>query len=187
MMVAFIDDHRATYGVRADLRGAADRPCDVQRATGACTGSTQETCASQVRRGDTARDSSRAIVGGRVSRSLRSDLALDALKQALHARPITGELVHHSDCGVQYLSIRYTERLADAGIGRSVGSVGDSYDNALAESVIGLFKTEVIRAPRSLAKLRRGRVRDPGVGRLVQLTYQIFAGHQNVLKVVLTP
>jgi len=88
---------------------------------------------------------SRAIVGWRVSSSLRSDLALDALEQALHARPQNDELVHHSDRGVQYLSIRYTERLADAGIERSVGSVGDSYDNALAETVIGLFKTEVIR------------------------------------------
>ncbi len=87
---------------------------------------------------------SRSIVGWRVSRSLRSDLALDALEQALHARPHIGELVHHSDRGVQYLSIRYTERLAEAGIERSVGSVGDSYDNALAETVIGLFKTEVI-------------------------------------------
>ena len=88
---------------------------------------------------------SRRIVGWRVSRSLRSDLALDALEQALHARPRTDELIHHSDRGVQYLSIRYTERLAQAGIERSVGSVGDSYDNALAESVNGLFKTEVIR------------------------------------------
>jgi transposase InsO family protein len=86
----------------------------------------------------------RAIVGWRVSRSLRSDLALDALEQALHARPISAELVHHSDHGVQYLSIRYTERLEEAGIEGSVGSVGDSYDNALAESVIGLYKTEVI-------------------------------------------
>jgi putative transposase len=88
---------------------------------------------------------SRAIVGWRVSSSLRSDLALDALEQALHARPGADGLVHHSDRGVQYLSIRYTERLAEAGIERSVGSVGDSYDNALAESVIGLLKTEVIR------------------------------------------
>jgi putative transposase len=88
---------------------------------------------------------SRAIVGWRVSSSLRSDLALDALEQALHARRDTDGLVHHSDRGVQYLSIRYTERLAEAGVERSVGSVGDSYDNALAESVIGLFKTEVIR------------------------------------------
>ena len=87
---------------------------------------------------------SRAIVGWRVSSSLRTDLALDALEQALHARPDADDLVHHSDRGVQYLSIRYTERLAEAGIEPSVGSVGDSYDNALAESVIGLYKTEVI-------------------------------------------
>jgi putative transposase len=88
---------------------------------------------------------SRRIVGWRVSSSLRSDLALDTLEQALHARSHGEELIHHSDRGVQYLSIRYTERLAEAGLERSVGSVGDSYDNALAESVIGLFKTEVIR------------------------------------------
>ena len=88
---------------------------------------------------------SRAIVGWRVSSSLRSDLALDALEQALYARPRSNDLVHHSDRGVQYLSIRYTERLAEAGIEASVGSVGDSYDNALAESINGLFKTEVIR------------------------------------------
>ena len=88
---------------------------------------------------------SRMVVGWRVSSSLRSDLALDALEQALHARPDLDDLVHHSDRGVQYLSIRYTERLSEAGIEPSVGSVGDSYDNAMAESVIGLFKTEVIR------------------------------------------
>ncbi len=88
---------------------------------------------------------SRAIVGWRVSNSLRSDLALDALEQALHARSPEEPLVHHSDRGVQYLSIRYTERLAEAGIERSVGTVGDSYDNALAETVIGLYKTELIR------------------------------------------
>jgi putative transposase len=87
---------------------------------------------------------SRKIVGWRVSNSLRSDLALDALEQALHARPDLGGLVHHSDRGVQYLSIRYTERLAEAGIEPSVGSIGDSYDNALAETINGLFKTEVI-------------------------------------------
>jgi transposase InsO family protein len=87
----------------------------------------------------------RSFVGWRASGSLRTDLALDALEQALYARPDTDRLVHHSDRGVQYLSIRYTERLADAGIEPSVGSVGDSYDNALAESVIGLYKTEVIR------------------------------------------
>ena len=87
---------------------------------------------------------SRMIVGWRVSRSLRSDLALDALEQALWARPDTDQLVHHSDRGVQYVSIRYTERLAEAGIEPSVGSVGDSYDNAMAETIIGLYKTEVI-------------------------------------------
>jgi putative transposase len=88
---------------------------------------------------------SRRIVGWRASTSLRSDLALDALEQALHDRPEIDELIHHSDRGVQYVSIRYTERLAEAGIEPSVGSVGDSYDNALAETIIGLFKTEVIR------------------------------------------
>jgi putative transposase len=88
---------------------------------------------------------SRKIVGWRATASLRTDLALDALEQALWARPDIEGLIHHSDRGVQYLSIRYTERLAEAGIEPSVGSIGDSYDNALAESVIGLFKTEVIR------------------------------------------
>ena len=89
----------------------------------------------------------RRIVGWRASNSLRTDLALDALEQALYDRALSreGNLVHHSDRGVQYLSIRYTERLAEAGIEPSVGSVGDSYDNALAESIIGLYKTEVIR------------------------------------------
>jgi len=89
----------------------------------------------------------RRIVGGRVSRTAHAGFVLDALEQALHdRRPVQGTgLVHHSDRGVQYVSIRYTERLAEAGIEPSVGSVGDSYDNALAESVIGLFKTEVIR------------------------------------------
>jgi transposase InsO family protein len=89
---------------------------------------------------------SRRIVGWRVSSSLRSDLALDALEQAICEREQERDerLVHHSDRGVQYLSIRYTERLAEAGIEPAVGSKGDSYDNALAESIIGLFKTEVI-------------------------------------------
>ena len=89
----------------------------------------------------------RRIVGWRVSSSLRSDIALDALEQALYDRRFVDgeELIHHSDHGVQYVSIRYTERLAEAGIEPSVGSVGDSYDNALAETIIGLFKTEVIR------------------------------------------
>jgi transposase InsO family protein len=87
---------------------------------------------------------SRRIVGWRVSRSLRSELALDALEQALHARRDLDGLVHHSDRGVQYVSFRYSERLAEAGIEPSVGSVGDSYDNALAETINGLFTAEVI-------------------------------------------
>src|SRR5947207_8000874 len=89
---------------------------------------------------------SRRIVGWRVSNSLRSDLALDALEQAIQDRAGHLEgLVHHSDRGTQYLSIRYTDRLTDAGIAPSVGSRGDSYDNALAETINGLYKTELIR------------------------------------------
>jgi putative transposase len=88
---------------------------------------------------------SRRIVGWRASTSMRTDLALDALEQAVYDRETDRALVHHSDRGSQYLSIRYTERLAAAGIEASVGSRGDAYDNALVESVIGLFKTEVIR------------------------------------------
>ena len=87
----------------------------------------------------------RMIVGWRVLRSMCAELTLDALEQALLARRIADGLIHHSDRGSQYLSIRYSERLADAGVDPSVGSVGDSYDNALAETIIGLFKTEVIR------------------------------------------
>jgi putative transposase len=86
----------------------------------------------------------RMIVGWCLSNSLKTDLPLTALEQAVFGRKDTGPLVHHSDRGSQYLSIRYTERLADAGIVPSVGSVGDSYDNAMAETVIGLYKTEVI-------------------------------------------
>jgi putative transposase len=86
----------------------------------------------------------RMIVGWRVATSLKTDLVLDALEQALHARSNTEGLVHHSDRGSQYLSIRYTERLAECGILSSVGSTGDSYDNALAESIIGLYKSELI-------------------------------------------
>jgi transposase InsO family protein len=90
---------------------------------------------------------SRYIVGWHASRSLHADLVLAALEQALWARkgPLEG-LVHHSDRGVQYLSIRYTERLTEAGIATSVGSRGDSYDNALAETVIGLYKAELVHA-----------------------------------------
>ena len=89
----------------------------------------------------------RRIVGWRVSSSLHTGLALDALEQALYDRhkSETQELIHHSDRGGQYLSIRYAQRLQDAGIEPSVGSVGDSYDNALAETINGLYKTEVIR------------------------------------------
>jgi Transposase and inactivated derivatives len=92
----------------------------------------------------------RRIVGWKVSASAHTDFVLDALEQALHARrPIAGGLIHHSDRGVQYVSIRYTERLADAGIEPSVGSVGDSYESvhasdALAEAINGLYKAEVI-------------------------------------------
>jgi len=86
----------------------------------------------------------RRIVGWRVARSMKTDLVLDALEQALWSRTGTEGLVHHSDRGSQYLSIRYSERLAEAGVEPSVGSKGDSYDNALAETIIGLFKTEVI-------------------------------------------
>jgi len=86
----------------------------------------------------------RRIIGWRVARSMHTDLVLDALEQALWARSGTKGVVHHSDRGSQYLSIRYSERLAEAGCEPSVGSVGDSYDNALAETIIGLFKTEVI-------------------------------------------
>jgi putative transposase len=87
----------------------------------------------------------RRIVGWRVSRTAHAGFVLDALEQALHERRPTERLVHHSDRGGQYVSIAYTERLAEAGIEPSVGSVGDSYDNALAETINGLYKTEVIR------------------------------------------
>jgi putative transposase len=90
---------------------------------------------------------SRFVVGWQASRSLRADLALDALEMALwrrRAKRLDG-LVHHSDRGVQYLAVRYTERLAEAGVVASVGSKGDSYDNALAESFHGLYKAELIR------------------------------------------
>jgi len=86
----------------------------------------------------------RRIVGWRVDRSMKTELVLDALEQALWARKNRFELIHHSDRGSQYLSIRYTERLAEAGIIASVGTTGDSYDNALAETIIGLYKAEVI-------------------------------------------
>jgi transposase InsO family protein len=93
----------------------------------------------------------RRIVGWRASRTAHAGFVLDALEQALHdRRPIRrGGLVHHSDRGSQYVSIKYTERLAEAGVEPSVGSVGDSYDNALAETINGLYKAEVIRTATS--------------------------------------
>jgi putative transposase len=91
----------------------------------------------------------RVITGWRASRSMSTDLVLDALEMGIWQRARAGHsiqgLVHHSDAGSQYTSISYTERLAEAGVKPSIGSVGDSYDNAMAESIIGLFKTEVIR------------------------------------------
>lgn len=87
---------------------------------------------------------SRFIVGWRVLKHMRTDLVLDALEQALWARGKPKDVIHHSDRGSQYLSISYTRRLAEADLKASVGSVGDSYDNALAETINGLYKTEVI-------------------------------------------
>ena len=112
----------------------------------------------------------RRIVGWQISNSLRSDLALDALEQAIGERLADeGErLIHHSDRGGQYLSIRYTERLALAGIEPSVGSRGDSYDNALAETIIGLYKTRARLPPRPVAAPRRRRAGHPRMGLVVQ-------------------
>jgi transposase InsO family protein len=86
----------------------------------------------------------RRVIGWRVARSMQTDLVLDALEQAIWSRSEIDGVVHHSDRGSQYLSIRYSERLIDAGVKPSVGTTGDSYDNALAETIIGLYKTEVI-------------------------------------------
>jgi putative transposase len=86
----------------------------------------------------------RRVIGWRVARSMQTDLVLDALEQAIWSRSKIDGVVHHSDRGSQYLSIRYSERLIDAGVKPSVGTTGDSYDNALAETIIGLYKTEVI-------------------------------------------
>jgi putative transposase len=118
----------------------------------------------------------RRIVGWRVSNTLRSDLALDALEQALYERAPGAQqgLIHHSDRGSQYLSIRYTERLRDAGLEPSVGSVGDSYDNALAESIIGLYKTEVIR--------RRGPWRDLEAVEFATLEWVHWFNHRRLFE-----
>jgi transposase InsO family protein len=111
-----------------------------------------------------------------VSTSLRSDLALDALEQALYDRTRDAEhnLIHHSDRGVQYLSIRYTERLVEAGIEPSVGSVGDSYDNALAETIIGLYKTELIH--------RRGPWRNAEAVEFATLEWGHWFNHRRLLE-----
>jgi putative transposase len=118
----------------------------------------------------------RRIVGWRVSRSAETSFVLDALEQALYERrPFRKDgLVHHSDRGSQYVSIRYTERLAAAGIEPSVGSVGDSYDNALAETVIGLFKTEVIR--------RRGPWRNVEAVEFATLEWVDWFNHRRLLE-----
>jgi putative transposase len=118
----------------------------------------------------------RRIVGWRVSRTAQAGFVLDALEQALHDRcPARGDgLVHHSDRGSQHLSIRYTERLAEAGIEPSVGSVGDSYDNALAETINGLFKTEVIR--------RCGPWRSVAAVELATLTWVDWFNHRRLLE-----
>ena len=110
-----------------------------------------------------------------MSSSLRTDFVLDALEQAIYARcdDMVGDLVHHSDRGSQYLAMRYTERLADAGIEPSVGSRGDSYDNALAESVIGLFKAEVIR--------RKGPWRTLEAVEFATLTWVDWFNHRRLL------
>ena len=118
----------------------------------------------------------RRIVGWRVSRTAHADFVLDALEQALHdRRPFAGGgLVHHSDRGSQYVSIRYTERLAEAGIEPSVGSVGDSYDNALAETINGLFKAEVIH--------RRGPWRSVEAVELATLEWVDWFNHRRLLE-----
>jgi putative transposase len=118
----------------------------------------------------------RRIVGWRVSRSAQTGFVLDALEQALHdRRPARqGELIHHSDRGVQYVSIRYSERLAEAGIEPSVGSVGDSYDNALAETINGLFKAEVIH--------RRGPWRHAEAVEFATLEWVDWFNHRRILE-----
>ncbi len=112
----------------------------------------------------------RRIVGWRASRTAHAGFVLDALEQALHdRRPVhRGGLVHHSDRGSQYVSIKYTERLAEAGVEPSVGSVGDSYDNALAETINGLYKAEVIHRRGPWRNFEAVEFATLGMGRLVQ-------------------
>jgi transposase InsO family protein len=108
------------------------------------------------------------IVGWRASKSQQTQFALDALEQVLYERRPADSLIHHSDRGSQYLSIKYTERLADAGLEPSVGTVGCSYDNALAETMIGLFKAEVIHRLGPWKSADAVEWGNPQVGRLVQ-------------------
>jgi transposase InsO family protein len=116
----------------------------------------------------------RRIVGWRVGSSLHTDLVLDALEQALWSRTGTQGLIHHSDRGSQYLAIRYSERLAEAGVESSVGSIGDSYDNALAETINGLYKTEVIR--------RRGPWRNIDAVEYATLEWVDWFNHRRLLE-----
>ncbi|MGA7964808.1 MAG: IS3 family transposase, partial [Gammaproteobacteria bacterium] len=118
----------------------------------------------------------RRIVGWQVSRTMATDFVLDALEQALYARqPERDEaLIHHSDRGSQYVSIRYTERLAEAGIEPSVGSRGDSYDNALAETINGLYKAEVIH--------RRGPWKSRESVELATLEWVAWYNHQRLMR-----
>ena len=118
----------------------------------------------------------RRIVGWRVSNSMQTDFVLDALEQALYARRAErdGALVHHSDRGSQYVSIRYSERLAEAGIEPSVGSTGDSYDNALAETINGLFKAEIIH--------RRGPWKTREAVELATLEWVSWFNHRRLLE-----
>src|SRR5690625_696574 len=115
------------------------------------------------------------IQGWRVSRTMTTDFVLDALEQALYARQPDGSerLVHHSDRGSQYVSIRYTERLAEAGIDPSVGSKGDSYDNALAETINGLYKAELIH--------RRGPWKSRESVELATLEWVSWFNHQRLM------
>jgi transposase InsO family protein len=116
----------------------------------------------------------RRIIGWRVARSMRAELVLDALEQALYSRSGVQGVIHHSDHGSQYLSIRYSERLAEVGAKPSVGSVGDSYDNALAETIIGLYKTEVIH--------RRGPWRSPDAVEYATLEWVDWFNNRRLLE-----
>ena len=119
----------------------------------------------------------RRIVGWRVSRNMQTDFVLDALEQALFERqPAANDLIHHSDRGAQYVSIRYTERLDQAGIKPSVGSKGDSYDNALAETINGLYKAELIH--------RRGPWKNRESVELATLQWVHWFNHIRLLKTI---